>query len=131
MYLYLSVQLLDCKELWSLNKVKLNLLWANWSMEQVLISGISAVLSRRESSTPLGRDTSPSQVKFQQTLGLIYHINIQISAELGIKLETLWLDGRNLTKWTHHARYKTLFRKGVQINSMLLWRMTYSQNVST
>ena len=84
------------------------------------LSTVSVVLSGCESLTPPGWDTNPSQVSSQQMLVLIYlpwkdgklnwlrrerksHKSVQISAEPGIELGTLWSQGRDLTNCTNHA----------------------------
>ena len=75
-------------------------------------------------------DINPSQVISQQMLVLIYlpwkdgklswlrqermlHKSVQILAELGIELGTLWVEGRDLTNCTNHAHFDKLWQHGI------------------
>ena len=48
------------------------------------------------------------------------HTNVQISAELGTELGSLWLEGKDLTSFANHASLKAVTKKsGFKINTKL------------
>ena len=96
---------------------QLNPLLAKWAMELVLISTFCSVKYCKWSKVfdSPGRNTNSSQVSSQQTLLLVYlpwkdgrlkrsHTTyILISSEPGIKLGTLWSEGRDPTNCASYA----------------------------